>query len=57
MRNLMRSRAPAGPLGCVRGRELFYLILNHIDRIKLQGIMDTPVDQIYWPGRFKPFTV
>jgi 2,3-bisphosphoglycerate-independent phosphoglycerate mutase len=46
-----------GALGCVRGRELLYLILNHIDRIKLQGIMDTPVDQIFWPGRFKPFTV
>ena len=49
--------AAGGALGCVRGRELMYLILNHLDRMKLQGIMDTPVDQIYWPGRFKPFNV
>lgn len=50
------STAP-GALGFIRGRELLYLILNCLDRTKLQGIMDTPVDQPYWPGDYKPFTV
>ncbi len=44
-----------GALGTVRGRELMYLILNHLDRSKLQGIMDTPVDQSFWPGVYEPF--
>jgi len=44
-----------GALGCVRGKELMYLILNHLDRIKLQGLMDTPVDQAFWPGKYEPF--
>ncbi len=47
--------AAGGALGCVRGKELMYLILNHLDRAKLQGLMDTPVDQPYWPGRYEPF--
>ncbi len=46
--------AAGGALGFVRGKELMYLILNHLDRAKLQGIMDTPVDQPYWPGRYEP---
>lgn len=45
----------AGALGSVRGKELMYLILNHLDRAKLHGIMDTPVDQPYWPGDYEPF--
>ena len=44
-----------GSLGSVRGKELMYLILNHLDRSKLRGIMDTPVDQPYWPGDYEPF--
>lgn len=47
--------APAGALGMVRGKELIYLVLNHLDRIKLQGLMDTPRDQPYWPGVTVPF--
>ncbi len=47
--------AAAGALGSVRGKELMYLILNHLDRSKLHGTMDTPVDQPYWPGKYKPF--
>ena len=47
--------AAGGALGTVRGRELMYLLLNHLDRAKLQGIMDTPVDQPYWPGHYQPF--
>jgi 2,3-bisphosphoglycerate-independent phosphoglycerate mutase len=49
--------APGGALGFVRGKELMYLILNHLDRAKLQGIMDTPADQPYWPGRYTPLRV
>jgi 2,3-bisphosphoglycerate-independent phosphoglycerate mutase len=49
--------AAAGALGPVRGKELMYLILNHLDRAKLQGLMDTPVDQPYWPGGAKRFRV
>ncbi|MFZ0611300.1 MAG: alkaline phosphatase family protein [Desulfobacterales bacterium] len=47
--------AAGGALGLVRGKELMYLIINHLDRAKLQGLMDTPVDQAYWPGRTEPF--
>jgi 2,3-bisphosphoglycerate-independent phosphoglycerate mutase len=47
--------AAAGALGPVRGKELMYLVVNHLDRSKLQGLMDTPVDQPYWPGRAQPF--
>ncbi|MCJ7774707.1 MAG: alkaline phosphatase family protein [Desulfobacterales bacterium] len=47
----------SGALGFIRGKELLYLILNHLDKVKLQGIMDTPVDQPYWPGEYEPFRV
>lgn len=47
--------AAAGSLGPVRGKELMYLVLNYLDRIKLSGLMDTPVDQCYWPGESEPF--
>ncbi len=50
------SAAP-GALGMIRGRELMLLILNHLDRAKLAGIMDTPEDQPYWPGDYEPFTI
>jgi 2,3-bisphosphoglycerate-independent phosphoglycerate mutase len=49
--------AAGGALGFVRGTELMYLILNHLDRAKLQGIMDTPEDQPYWPGSYDPLRV
>jgi len=45
----------AGALGQVRDKELIYLVLNYLDRAKLAGIMDTPVDQPYWPGNYRPF--
>lgn len=44
-----------GAMGDVRGKELMYMILNHLDMSKLHGIMDTPVDQPYWPGEYQPF--
>lgn len=49
--------AAAGALGTVRSRELMWLILNHTDRIKLMGIMDTDEDQPFWPGHYRPFTL
>jgi 2,3-bisphosphoglycerate-independent phosphoglycerate mutase len=49
--------AAGGALGFIRGRELMYTILNHLDRSKLQGLMDTPLDQPYWPGTYEPFRV
>ncbi len=47
----------SGALGLVRGSEFMYLVLNYLDRAKLRGIMDTPVDQPYWPGDYEPFRV
>jgi len=44
-------------LGFVRGKELMYLILNFLDRAKLKGLMDTPNDQPYYPGNYRPLTV
>ncbi|HPA14152.1 MAG TPA: alkaline phosphatase family protein [Desulfobacterales bacterium] len=46
-----------GALGNLRGKELIYLILNHLDRAKLKGIMDTPVDQPFWPGNYEAFKI
>ncbi len=45
-----------GALGLVRGRELMYLILNFLDRAKMQGLMDTPLDRPYYPGKYKALT-
>jgi len=44
--------AASGALGNLRGKELIYMVLNHLNRSKLHGIMDTPVDQPYWPGKY-----
>jgi 2,3-bisphosphoglycerate-independent phosphoglycerate mutase len=49
--------AAHGALGPVRGRELMLMILNALDRAKLQGLMDTPVNQPYWPGKYKAFSI
>ncbi len=48
---------PRGGLGIVRGKELMYLVLNFLDKAKMQGIMDTPVDQPYYPGNYRPLTL
>ncbi len=47
----------AGALGLVRGSELMYLILNFLDRGKLFGLMDSPVDQPYAPGPATPLII
>ncbi len=49
--------AAAGSLGSLRGRELFFNLLNAMDRAKLEGIRDTPQERQYWPGDYQPFTV
>jgi 2,3-bisphosphoglycerate-independent phosphoglycerate mutase len=46
-----------GSLGLVRGKELMHLILNFLDRGKLVGLRDSPRDQPYFPGKFKPLQV
>ncbi|MFZ5449007.1 MAG: alkaline phosphatase family protein [Thermodesulfobacteriota bacterium] len=43
-----------GALGLVRGGELMWLILNFLDRGKLVGLMDSPRDQPFFPGNYKP---
>ncbi len=57
VRRFDEINAAQGALGNVRGKELIYLILNHLDRAKLRGLMDTPVDQPFWPGDYDPFTL
>lgn len=47
--------AAQGALGQLRGHELMLMVLNALDRAKLKGLMDTPVDQPYWPGNHQPF--
>jgi 2,3-bisphosphoglycerate-independent phosphoglycerate mutase len=44
----------AGGLSLVRGEELMYLVLNFLDRGKLWGLMDSPDDQPFTPGRYTP---
>ncbi len=46
-----------GALGQLRGKECLQMILNHQDMVKLRGIMDTPEDQLFWPGNREPFTI
>jgi 2,3-bisphosphoglycerate-independent phosphoglycerate mutase len=43
-----------GALGLVRGGELMWLILNFLDRSKLVGLMDSPRDQPFFPGKYTP---
>ncbi|MFW6055324.1 MAG: 2,3-bisphosphoglycerate-independent phosphoglycerate mutase [Thermodesulfobacteriota bacterium] len=47
----------AGALSLVRGAELMDLILSGLDRAKLEGIMDTPDDQSFWPGNYRVFSL
>ncbi|MCI5141847.1 MAG: phosphoglycerate mutase, partial [Candidatus Electrothrix sp. ATG1] len=46
-----------GALAWVQGRDLMPMVLNFLDRAKLVGLMDTPDDQPYWPGKREPFTL
>lgn len=42
-----------GNLGYMKGHEIMFMILNLMDKGKLKGLMDSPVDQPYSPGPFK----
>jgi len=55
VKNFDEVSVAGGALGSVRGKELMYLILNYLDLAKLQGTMDTPIDQPFWPGPYEPF--
>ena len=46
-----------GGLGVVKGKEMMHLILNFLDRGKLDGLMDTPLDQPYYPGESEPLSL
>lgn len=47
----------AGGLGTLFGADLMYLVLNWLEKAKLQGLMDTPVNQPFRPGRRKTLTI
>ncbi|NJB68591.1 2,3-bisphosphoglycerate-independent phosphoglycerate mutase [Desulfobaculum xiamenense] len=47
--------AARGALGTLRGPEIMYTVLDLLDRSKQSGIMDTPTDQPFWPGNYRPF--
>jgi 2,3-bisphosphoglycerate-independent phosphoglycerate mutase len=47
----------SGGLSLVRGKELMYLVLNFLDRGKLWGLMDSPDDQPFTPGRAIPLEI
>ena len=51
------TKCAAGCLGLIREREFMYTVLNLLDRAKLAGVMDTPRDQPFWPGKRKPFSL
>lgn len=40
-----------GGLGFLHGKDVMPLTLNWLDKAKLQGLMDTPADRPYWPGK------
>lgn len=44
-----------GALGQMQHRDFMYCVLNWLDRAKLQGLMDAPADQPFWPGPRQPF--
>lgn len=46
-----------GALSILKGKELMHLILNFLDRAKMQGLMDTPVDQPYYPGDYEALEI
>lgn len=49
--------AAGGCLSLVRGPELMYLILNFLDRAKLFGLRDSPLEQPFFPGPATPLLV
>ena len=50
IRGFDEIQCAGGALGSVRGVDFMPMVLNFLDQAKLQGLMDTPDDQPYWPG-------
>lgn len=46
-----------GALGCLRGDEMIHTILNYLDRARMAGIHDSPMQQEFWPGDYEPFLI
>jgi len=46
-----------GALGPLKGPELMHMVLNLMDRGKLQGLMDSPRDRPYYPGPSRPLRI
>ncbi len=42
--------AACGSLGLMRETELFQLVLNGMDRARLQGIRDSAAERLFWPA-------
>ena len=57
VKNFNEISCAAGGLSLVRGNELMYLILNFLDRGKLWGLMDSPDDQPFTPGKYTSLRV
>ncbi|VAW38291.1 Phosphoglycerate mutase (2,3-diphosphoglycerate-independent), archaeal type [hydrothermal vent metagenome] len=55
VRHFDEIHCAAGALGQVYGADFMPMVLNFLDMAKLKGLMDTAVDQPYWPGRRSPF--
>ncbi|MEN8258654.1 MAG: alkaline phosphatase family protein [Thermodesulfobacteriota bacterium] len=45
----------SGALGSLQGQDFMPLVLNWLDRAKLMGLMDNPLDRPYWPGQRQLF--
>lgn len=57
VRKFDETSCAGGGLSLVRGTELMYLVLNFLDRGKLWGLMDSPDNQPYTPGRYTALRV
>jgi 2,3-bisphosphoglycerate-independent phosphoglycerate mutase len=44
-------------LGLLRGSELMYIMLRLTDRGELWGLMDSPANAPYYPGKSKPLII
>lgn len=50
VKNFNEIDCASGALGILKGKELIYLVLNFLDKAKLHGLMDSPIDNLYYPS-------